>query len=794
MSGHTDGVGYGLLTGPDDPKKKRGIPKGLLAQQMLRTGQGAAPDATSSLLASGLRPEMTDAERLAERRRTALRTRNPYTGAESHPPQRTWTRDTSEDKRGRLLAELGAGKLDRSQMAPFFAELAMSMPVIDEIRDGVNIVRSAIKGDAEGVALNSAYLAAPGLLGLAVRGGKRMLKASEHVDRFPGVLANATFKKDGTLKSVANLDFRGVPLHEAEDAAVAGIHLVPKKGGGYVGFPEGVTDEAKMLDEVYEQAKAGSHINPKTGAPYKNADGTDQADARDWYDHMRAQNEKVTSATPMETDPGFAQTTALTSQQANPKTNLNLALRGNAAAVVGAPIPNVKTPKQAQRLQEAFDTGDDIPLGPKTGIYADHMDPYVPKPQTGTNDVISGRVFGYPLAYTSKTWAPSLTEHAVMDAGWLQVTKRMNDEGTDGLQWAAGQVQARTWVDKKARTLMKQRGLSYEAAREEAVKGYPEFFDEFTAHTTSELVPSPAGGSFPGLKDSEEARNLFGVSWRDASGRDVALDAAGLYGRETKAGTGMYEGVTSPMEVGKPLVDMESGGMAVGEHSAKALDQVQIARGLLDNQQSSAWHHVGDVKKVGDRNGVFIKNSGAATPDQMREIEQLTKDKGFWIADTGEGVTIGPLGYEPSASGKELQELIAGEFGDDLARIMGSPAQAKRVHGSYIPIEPDNYVPGKGMSTAHAIERLEETPELMKRLENASMRRKAAEKLTHNEEVATGLLGDVGQADEGWNNLLRMYSTGGWAKVKRGLKNGSVLPATLLAIVGKDVAEGLLAQ
>ena len=237
-----------------------------------------------------------------------------------------------------------------------------------------------------------------------------------------------------------------------------------------------------------------------------------------------------------------------------------------------------------------LDDVPEIPLGPKTGIYAEHMDPTKVNPTTGTNDIWHARAMGYTK--DGEPWSAALTpqQHAFLDAETVKAVGRMNEKAVGGrTDWTPGEVQAAPWVTGKARGLKQQRpSLTDEEAMAEAIKSYPENFDKYTFNQTYELTPGVMTGHRPdiatGTQQLKEAyANDPRIQWTDPDKRDIINEALGIWQRPTQRATGLYtppggQPEVNPGFVARPVVGIESGGTGVRPRDLATMKGVQAFR------------------------------------------------------------------------------------------------------------------------------------------------------------------------------------------------------------------------
>ena len=645
-------------------------------------------------------------------------------------------------------------------------------------------------------------------------------------------LSPSTVRAPRTREGIRGVRTAGTPgsgiasIRELDQAdavrqAQKGAHIVRGTDGQYVGAPRGMDSPGALralrrrLDNLATEGEVG----------------------RDWYDRTEAGNLEIAGPNAARTALASAEQ-GLWSAGANPDVNLGFSISGHNAYEAGAPVNVGRWPStQGARYIDARDAGGVPDLGPKTGVYGGHLDPYVDSPITGTNDIWHARAFGYTNGDGSQfSRGLSPQEHAFMDAETLLSAERVNaSRGTD--VWDGRGSQAAIWVRMKGADLAEQGGLTLEEGMAEARKSYPEYLDKYTANATYEAIPGVGTGHLPGIQDAnfaERAAYTDEVPWTTDAGNDVMFDELGMYNQRTTPGTGYFMGDTNPNRTARPLI-ARSAEEGVNPRDAAVLAATQATRGLLDAQNASAYHHLRPDTKAGQRTSVSIGLDRAATPDEMRALEGLSGrhfpiDTGVTlmaesVADLSrselqalamkEGLsatgTNDALRQRLAVSSRDVLKQMrtewqptvsdAGVVRDPQGLLYGPP------RGTEIPgvtdmgrvgvdsnyqslLELEDAVPGGGVVTDELLRLVDEAdalaPTTSSRLSAPTIRRRAG-LLAERDDLLADTYGGV---REDIQNFRRIFAEKGLAGIRAARDSGVALPAWVLAFLGANELRG----
>lgn len=595
-------------------------------------------------------------------------------------------------------------------------------------------------------------------------------------------------------------DLRKMDTKTAIATARSEPHLIQDSTGRYIGAPRGVTTR-----EQIETNRANFDKDVAAGAG-----------GADWYTRAREANADWAGPDPARQQL-LSDEEALWSAQATPDTNMNFLLQGHNAYEMGSQLDLVRTGQQAKTYREARDAGVRIPLGPKTSVYGQHLDPTMPHATTGTNDIWHFRGLGYP-GENGKPFsrAASDQEHRFADYETMLAVDRANAAALGGrTDWQAHEIQAAPWVTGKGRAIAQKEAerrakndmighnggppLDFDATQvvpneDELARGiaqasmtYPDYANKYTAFGTSERVPYVGSGHLSGIVSGDDAlRAKYSAdpraSW-SPEGRDIIIDALGGYQRSPIEATGFYTPPggrleTNPATVTRPLVGMTEG--AVDPASRDMMTLSEAVRGYIDAQGSSAWHKPIANAKPGEMGSVFVPTEGATPAEDLVRLRDMAKDYGLTdVVDTGQGVTLTSFYPNTPPPGTETGKALKGDLGMSLMDILGTPGQRVKIDSGYEPhFELETNGPGTGVVTRALEELINRYPEVVLNKLDASeaIRNRALSGRALDEEMAAQ---GYGEARPDIQRARELIGTGGFRALFDALKRGEALPAAL---------------
>ena len=650
------------------------------------------------------------------------------------------------------------------------------LPGTGEILSGYDAWNAAKEGDGLGVGLGLA-----GMIPLAGTVGRVGKKAAEVVG-----LAGGTGKraKSNMQRSVQGI--RDVSPEEARRIAERGGHLKQMPDGQYAGAPRGVNSPAQLgsmrrrVDETIAKGASGG----------------------DWYNRARAWNWFVSGGDPARAHL-LANEEALWSAQTAPAPNLNEALKAHNAYEMGTPLAQARTGAQATKYREARDAGIDIRQGPKTGEYANKLDPTVDISHIPVNDIWQGRVFGYTDSEGKPiSSAFGAAQHAFMDAETTLAAIRANKRKLGGMtNWDAASAQAAPWVYAKGESLHKRFPKAYPTVEDgvaEASKTYPDYAGRQTVNATYERIPGANTGHLPSLLEGDDAARIAysndpRASWMMEPGNDKLYQAAGAYDQATRPATGFYRnsaGVveTNPAFSAQPLVGMDAGkggARNVADADRRMLSGVEHFRAYMDGQEAGAWHRLAPDGKVGEQTSGFIPLDRSLTPDEMRAMLPIASRSGLDLSDTGGGLTLMNFGADnaPTNGTAMRKALEKGELGQSLRGALPDAGDAYigRTIGDYVETNLSRANEGTGQATQALVDRFTAEPTLAAKLDRNPMVRQTIDGILARDIETASATGSPVRQD-----LMRareIFSREGFAGLRKALAAGVALPAAALMVL-----------
>lgn len=605
---------------------------------------------------------------------------------------------------------------------------------------------------------------------------------------------------------------------EALELARTGRHLKQVGASGqYVGAPRGTTTPRDILAlrQRYDTiADEGMEAGAKSG--------------EDWYERTRAGITEMSGGRPARMDAASAQL-AMTSPQATPDTNLATTLIGANRLAAGQPAGIVRTGRVGRNF-DAVESGGD-PLGglsAKTEPYYGHINPNMPEPLTGVNDVHNARAMGFGADDSEELFARGLTkqEHAFMDAEGVLAVERANARALGGrTDWTVGQLQAVIWVRANADAMVKAsrgkggtqfKGLSLEEAISRAWKSYPEHFRKRTAYATYEDIPGAGTGHLPWLQDASDAERMAYSSdpasgWVNEAGQDEWYDAANMYQQNTTEGIGSFtskSGVSGVPEhnrlrVARPLVGLGKGpeGHVLTDTDQALLDAIESSRAGFDVQELGGFHKdfvYPEQTTMRGTNAIVMDTPGPLSGAQKRGALSAAEGAGF-SGDAGfvSDRTHSLMARSFEASGSDLRA-----FKEDLTTRLQDvipslgDVRLARVEGPTYDVVADRLVTdfeaawkqpqGSGAVVDQILAAFDrpEIPGLMARLDQSTALRARVLAKMQRDALLPGARPDV-------QNMRRVFEEGGFKALEAARRAGELLPAVALPFLALGLASSL---
>ena len=619
-------------------------------------------------------------------------------------------------------------------------------------------------------------------------------------------ILNAGKKK--ARKAITDVDFRSMTPQEALAAAKRGAHIqTVGTTGKIVGSPD-LSSPAQlggMRRVMDDNVRKAMDIDPKTAL---------------WY--HRAREGTIEAAGPNPARQSLlAREEALWSAQADPDTNLGFSLAGHNAYEMGVPLTQVRTQAQARKYKEARDAGKKIPLGKKTGVYGNHLDPTVAEPpHVGTNDIWRGRDMGYTDPSTGKPWSSGFSpqQHTFIDGETVLQVDRANSKQLGGLSnWDAGMVQAAPWVYKKGEDLHKKfpkRFPTVEAGVRAASQTYVDHFPKYTFSATHEAVPGKGTGHLQGITEMPFAQrgaysSAPGTQWVDDNGRDVLYDSLGFYQRPAVNATGMYKNSAgqyevNPMTISRPLgafkPDAEKG-KTIGDATREGLDLVEHFRGYVDAQDASAAHKLilDNTRKAGTKTSFAAKLDGTLSPDEMQAARRIAEEYGLDLTASDGGLALLNLGSN-KITGSQAAGKAAGDIQNKLSAALNREVDVTRgglesiyrpVHGAFdenYNVVP--YKPGTGAATDDLVAHAQSLhPSAIAKLDAPDVKARILAKIENDARFAAE--NGLPVRDDIQRARAILAAPGNWLKnLIEARRRGEVLPAVLAAPLAAEILSG----
>lgn len=608
-------------------------------------------------------------------------------------------------------------------------------------------------------------------------------------------------KKKPKAVPLSELDFRTVSEEEAKRLARRGVHLRQTEDGTFVGGPREVTSKSQLrslrrrLDKRIDES--AQMIRAAIGA----------GKVGQWYPETKAALQEVA---PVGQESTVPQIQALYSAQASPEGELGFSLGALNQHLRGEPI-TAKTGQQNAKAARHFETGEEIPQGPKTGAYRERIDWLNPAHHLGVNDFRWTREFGYTNPDgTPWTGGTSSTMHSFIDAETLLAAERANKRAAGGhTDWTGQMLQEVPWITQKARDMFNRDtsgsrfGGDFNRAIEDAARTVGDYMPKHTVSATYEAMPGASTGHRPDVAEmSPEEYALFDLGWAGEKGHDPFYQ--GMYQRPVVDATGSYRNIageleSNPVSIARPLVDLTPEtpfGQAINPGAMKDVEASEGMRALIDAQEAGAAHlpNVAAVRKAGTKTSALIDNGGKPlTAEQLDAVNEIGKD--FGLTD----VTASDRGAVLANFGGEAKPLTPKQVTDLRERILKVLPDAKvdraGLDSTYVPAmtrwddEAGDMVPttpGSGEATVQALRRYEETPRLAERQANNPELNAAIQARMARDELSGAPI------REDLQRTREFFSEADWSRAVKLMKQG-MSPAAAIASLGYSLS-GMAAE
>jgi hypothetical protein len=609
-------------------------------------------------------------------------------------------------------------------------------------------------------------------------------------DEFEAVTARARSPASlpGRREAITAVNLRSLPFDEALAVAQSERHIIPKASGGYVGAP-------KWVQTPRDFTKMRDHFDAWV------AEGLWAADSSA---RVQAFIREVAGPNPAKQSLA-ARELALTAQRTTPETNLGFTIDLHNAYEAGMPLQMSRTGRIARVHKEARDSAADIPLGKKTAVYADDIDPTRASPTTGTNDIWQARAFGYRCTSDQRCASFTPQQHAFMDAEVILATNRANQRQLGGRStWTPGEVHSAVFGAGKARGLEERFDWDPQRARAEANKTYIDYLDKHTASGIYKMTPDAGIGHLPQLVGGPAAERAKFVhdsrsSWQGPDGRDILYDAQGMYVRPTIEATSIYRMSGSPLEgipthVARPLVAFAgaTGERTVHPRDMAAMRAIEGFRAVLDARNLGRASVPILGQKAGRSTELVLGTTAPLSIEQLALLKQLGAKHGFPdVTDYGQGVMMTSFWKTPTPA--ELNNAIKAGMIDEVKAIVGDVP----IHRSHLALATADFrgkwgrEQGSGAVTRELQKLIDDpqTPGLMKKLDaDPRVRAKAVALIERDAEIAL----QTGQPiRDDLMNLRLIVAKDGLEGLFAAVERREFVPAVALAPLAPLFAEAL---
>jgi len=545
--------------------------------------------------------------------------------------------------------------------------------------------------------------------------------------------------------------------------------------GKYVGGPNHVTspkDLKKMREEYIDSVKTG-------------------VEGADWYDDSSEWIQGVSGS--KTTKDGVANTIAISSQGTGVDSNLGFAVKGINQSAAGQPVKTGRFPGNQSPLIEQSLDNQSPSLGPKRQPFADNLTTeWNPeRAVNGVHDIWQGRAFGYTDA-KGKPWDAGFSpqQHAFMDDEMAIAVETLNKNKVGGrTDWSPKNAQAAAWTGIQIKS-----GVLDPA---DAAKHYGSFSPKYIANATHEQAPGANTGQLEGILEmpySERERFQNAAPWTNSSGQDEIYTAGGLLTEPSNKMVGAYTpsgGLLeiNPGEVARPLVQSSSG--AVDDAGRTVLDIGESSRAYVDVQNAGAWHKTipHSQTKMGERTSLSIPMDSNPSPEQMAKASDLASNNGMFAVDTGNGINFINDPYSDIGSartGTSLGKELKGDLGDQLQVEFGTVGERYKIDAGYEDYE-DAWKSGSGSgkATKQFLDKLGENEAFSGSIEPALMA-KAADNMKRDAQFSKEY---ALPAREDIQTARKIFSEQGRAGLAKALKDGTILPAVVLAILSPKILQ-----
>jgi len=550
-------------------------------------------------------------------------------------------------------------------------------------------VKGAARTAAKTAAKDAAATAAEDVAAPVLATGAADTAAQAAADTTMSAAGNANVAGYRTMADVP--DIRNMKVADGIAAAQGNPHLIEAgnrgTGGFYIGAPRSVQsfDDLQALRDRFDARLRESLVGS------------------DWYDRSRAGEAVATGDDPTK-NLWSSRMHGSWSQGVNPESETGFVAKEGMGAIAGQP-ESAMYQNQHDAFMRAIAAGDPslMQSGLKTDQYGkrinpDYMriNPNAPS-ATGVNDFRYANEWGFVPQEGSQLRdgdvALNPAQHRWLDYETALAADRANKAKLGGrTDWTGEQVQAAPWVSQKAAALMDQRkNMTWAEAYDEANKTPPDFYPKFAANITTEMQPAPLG-VIPGhapradlMTPEERQAYADAVRWGSGpGGRDVIGEGAipgtgvGVPTLPTETGTGLWKGQSNPMEIGRPIVGMNSAYSLPSDIASQIKTAAEAKGGAAGDFTLSVGGR--DIPLTGARPGGkdVSKALEAAKPISKGQTLTLTGTRDGNVVDLGEWPNLDPEAKTTIVGTPPGNKVIS----DPSRTVLDADAAVKAVFGA----------------------------------------------------------------------------------------------------------------
>jgi len=389
-------------------------------------------------------------------------------------------------------------------------------------------------------------------------------------------------------------------------------------------------------------------------------------EGRLWYDKTSADIFRLVGENPQKAD-AMANALAITSSSTPVGSNMMMGAKGWNQYAVGDPMNTGKYPtRMSAQMLEAFEDPEASASGLKRGPFSAGLsvawrgEDFVNR---ATHDIHDARAYGIRDPKTGRLWDKGIGEagHRFLDDQADRVTQEANARALGGVtDWKPYRAQAASWISQKAET----DGVPIE----QAAKHYGDYINDYSGQVTREWVPGDNTKHMAELlRASPETRAQYSDDMeqvvRGPQGIDRLASEMGALSDRVIDNRGVYEGATNKGYASIIPVGKKTGADEIDPSSAKLLDSVAAAHGLLGVQKQSAWNFAAGKSPIKNAGQYQIRTGTPFTEQELADLNDLTNQYGADIPQVDpRGARILEFGPEGDPGRKALVSALRKKY------------------------------------------------------------------------------------------------------------------------------------